>query len=200
MDSKSASNSAFLDDHIEFLQTFCFPIVRIFIRIHKYTSPSTFLYTVKERQVRLQNFCISNYTTTFNTSYCQLPAIFQLPPVGLDLIVAHGLRELVSWFTVVDHRGVMGGWIVSYCSANHGRSSVWLAAIMFFATSLLFPKVFPSSCRVQRKLSTSFWRASPWCFNVGRALNTWLYMGMYTVLRRRTRCSRLVGGFCEHFL
>jgi hypothetical protein len=47
----------------------CFSIVRIFIRIHKYTIPPTSLHSIccsKERQVRLQNFCISNYITTFN--------------------------------------------------------------------------------------------------------------------------------------
>jgi hypothetical protein len=60
--------------------------------------------------------------------------------------------------------------------------------------------VLPSTCRVQRKLSTSFWRASPWFFNVGRAIKTWLYMGMYAVLRRSDRCSRSVGGVVANIL
>jgi len=77
---------------------------------------------------------------------------------------------------------------------------LWLAAILSFATSLLFPTVLPSTCRVQRKLSTSFWRASPWFFNVGRAIKTWLYMGMYAVLRRSARCSRSVGGVVANIL
>ncbi len=46
-----------------------FPIVRLFFRIHKYIIPHNLPLYSKERQVRLQNFCISNYTQQHSTSY-----------------------------------------------------------------------------------------------------------------------------------
>jgi hypothetical protein len=54
-----------------------FPIVRVLIRIHKFTIPHNLSLYSKERQVRLQNFCISNYKTKFNIIFPQFFIIKQ---------------------------------------------------------------------------------------------------------------------------